>query len=135
MSTEEQINKLEERIEKIEERMSDQYDILSSMNEELKRINRGIYGDKDNQTDGLIDRQRIDEKRLLELEDRVKNIEKNINEKVAGIEGNIKQEDIKKTTTQELLKKIKEWGVVIIIGFLILKDIIGVDSLLEVFLK
>jgi hypothetical protein len=105
------------------------------MNEELKRLNRGIYGDKDNQTDGLIDRQRIDERRLMDLEDRVKNIEKNFSDKVSNIEGNIKQEDIKKTTTQELLKKLKEWGIVILIGFLILKDIIGVDSLLEVFLK
>lgn len=135
MTTEEQINKLENRVKNIEETLSDQLDIMSSMNEELKKLNRGIYGDKENQTLGLIDRQHEDEKRLENLELRVNQIEKSLTKEVTDIKDVSKTENIKSLTRSEILKNLKEYGIVVLIAILILKDVIGFQSLLDFFLK
>jgi len=135
MTTEEQINKLEGRIENIEEKMGSQLELMGAMNEELKRLNRGLYGDKDNQTKGLIERQQDDEKRLLDLEKRVADIEKTFVKDISEIKDINKTSDIKKNTVREVLVVIKEWGFVILVIMLILKDTLKVDSLLDIFTR
>lgn len=42
---------------------------LKKQGEDIDRINRGLYGDPDNKTPGLIERQLQDEQRLKKLED------------------------------------------------------------------
>lgn len=135
MTTEEQINKLEDRIESIEGKMGSQLELMGAMNEELKRLNRGLYGDKDNQTKGLIERQQDDEKRLLGLEIRVAEIEKAFVKDISDIKDINKIADVKKNTVKEVLVVIKEWGIVILIALLILKDTLKIDSLLDIFFK
>lgn len=135
MTTEEQINKLENRIKDIETSLEKQLDIMASMNEELKKITRGIYGDKENQTKGLIERQLDDEKKLLELEKRVGDLESKVIKEYTEIKDDTKVEKIRKNTIIEVLKKIKEYGVAILILMLVIKDIAGIDNLLQLLFK
>ncbi len=115
--------------------MGSQLELMGAMNEELKRLNRGLYGDKDNQTKGLIERQQDDEKRLLDLEKRVADIEKTFVKDISEIKDINKISDVKKNTVREVLVVIKEWGFVILVIMLILKDTLKVDSLLDIFTK
>lgn len=121
MTLEQQIANLELRINDIETNLDTK---LDNINLELHRIGRGIYGDKDNKTTGLIERQELDEKRLKDLEKRV-----------IDIEEKLKVDVIKKDTVGIITSKaIKIFGV-IMMAYLVLKNVVGVDTLIEIFLK
>lgn len=136
---EEKLTQLEERVGKLEQdlniKLSDISKFMSSLDEELKRMNRGIYGDKDNQTKGLMDRQLEDEKRFSNLEKRVDAVYNRLLDEVGNINLKSNIDGVKKETTQDLLKKLRDWGVTILIGFLILKDVVGIETLMEIFLR
>lgn len=118
-----QISNLEERMQVLEKKVDNTLDVLGEMNEELKKLNRGIYGDKDNKTPGLIERQEADEKKLEDLEKRV-----------FGIEENNKKGNIKKDIVDSFAQKsIKIFGIIMMI-YLLLKDVVGVDTLIELIL-
>ncbi len=131
MEFEGRLASLDSRIEEIEKQFGSQIEIMSSINEEMKRISRGLYGDKDNQTKGLIERQREDEGRLADLERRIAEIEKGINNEIINIKNKNSAEELKKNTLMDFLKKIKEWGITILIIILVFKNVVGLDFLLE----
>lgn len=118
------IDKLEKRMEILEGKVDNTLEVLGEMNEELKKLNRGIYGDKDNKTAGLIERQEADERQLRNLEDRVSDIEK-----VKTVE------KVKKDTVGSILEKaLKVFGVIMMI-YLVLKNVIGLDTLVDLIFK
>lgn len=60
---------------------------LSKQEKDIARINRGLYGDPDNETPGLIARQKMDEDRLQKLEESNKRQKYWLAGVVVGIQG------------------------------------------------
>ena len=58
---------IEEHLTQISRVQTDQGHTLHTLVWKVDRLDRGLYGDPDNKTMGLIDRQEIDEKRIDEL--------------------------------------------------------------------
>lgn len=135
MELTDRMKNLEDRIESIEKQFGSQIEIMSSINEEMKRISRGLYGDKDNQTKGLIDRQREDEERLANLEARIADIEKTWNGEISTLKEKQATEVLKKDTLMDLVKKVKDWAITILIITLVLKNVVSIDFLLELIKK
>lgn len=137
-ATEQQINNLDTRMKELEHKIDTLTNVMGEINDELKKIARGLYGDEANATIGLIARQLKDEERLKDLELKVEILQEQYEEKIQKIQTNFKESDIKKKTTNELLDKIKKWAVIIGVIFLIAKEFIGLDSLgklLQLFTK
>ncbi len=114
MTLEEQISNLEQRIDTIEANLESK---LDEINDGLKNISRGIYGDPENKATGLIEK-------LMALEKRVQDIEKKQEVEV-----------IKKDTIGVISSKaVKIFGIIMMI-YLIFKNVVGVDTIIELFLR
>ena len=126
-ATDLQIKGLDSRMKELEEKIDALTHAMGEVKDELKKVSRGLYGDEDNATLGLIARQIKDEERLRELET-----------KVLALEKNFKEGLIKKKTTNEFVDKLKKWAIILGVVFLIAKEFIGLDSLgnlIQLFLK
>jgi predicted nuclease with TOPRIM domain len=69
--------KLEQEMEKLNDSLVSIEDILAKLNENIKKLNIGIYGDKENDHIGVIERQRQLEDRIFQLEKKLRNQEDN----------------------------------------------------------
>ncbi len=69
--------KLEQEMEKLNDSLVSIEDILAKLNENIKKLNIGIYGDKENDHIGVIERQRQLEDRIFQLETKLRNQESN----------------------------------------------------------
>ena len=69
---------------------------------------------------GLIDSQKLEAKRLADLEERVLSIEK-------GILG----KSIEVSAKYKVLSKVKEIAIVVISAYLILKDVLGLETIAQ----
>lgn len=98
---------------KLEEFESSQKEFNTSLQTEVHKIARGLYGDEENQNKGLIDR-------IVEIESRLKDLEK-----AKSIE-NIKEDTLSRVFT--IVWKVSASAIMVWLTF---KQVIGVDSLLS----
>lgn len=121
---------LEERVEELDNGMKDILKVLGEMNEQLKTINSGLYGDIKNRTVGVIQKQEDLEKRMYAMECDFKA------EKEANIRINIAQDNLLKGRTGTIDDGVK-WGMRILLGVGVLIEVVylitGKISLIEIF--
>lgn len=98
---------------KLEEFESSQKEFNTSLQTEVHKIARGLYGDEENQNKGLIDR-------IVEIESRLKDLEK-----AKSIE------HIKGDTLSRVFTMIWKVSASAIMVWLTFKQVIGIDSLLS----
>jgi hypothetical protein len=65
------IDQIEKEMEAINKSLADITDILGKLNENVKKVSFGLYGDKDNDQIGIIEKQRSLENRILDIEKRL----------------------------------------------------------------
>jgi uncharacterized coiled-coil protein SlyX len=114
MNLMEQFMVLEKRVASLETKLDTQYRMLEAINESLKTLvslEAGIYGDKKNRQEGLVDR-------VKSLEDKIKEMEKMaLSDEVSS--------KAKKSTWSIILEVIK-WSA---LGYLVAKGVFGFDTI------
>jgi hypothetical protein len=108
---------LKKDIQKLEKDVGNILSVLESMNTRLDRINTGLYGDEDNGIPGFI-------KRITSLEKEIEDIKKINND-----------QDIAIKAKGGLMDKLIKIAGGVAFAYLILKDVIGIDSIFELFLR
>lgn len=98
---------------KLEEFESSQKEFNNSLQADVHKISRGLYGDEHNQNKGIIER-------LIDLEEKVKDLEKDK-----------KNNEIKENTLSKVFNYTWKASASIIMVWLTLKQVIGVDVLLN----
>lgn len=105
---------LEKRVQSLESKLDTQYAMLEAINESLKTLvslEAGIYGDKKNRQEGLVDR-------VKSLEDKIKEMERvALSDEVSS--------RAEKSTWGVVLEVIK-WGAV---AYLVAKGVFGFDTI------
>jgi len=99
--------------DKLEEFENSQKKFNTQLEGEIHKISRGLYGDEENQNKGLIDR-------LIELEKRV-----------SELEDDSDTQEIKENTVSKVFATTWKVTATIIMIWLTFKQVIGVDSLLN----
>lgn len=99
--------------DKLEEFENSQMEFNHNLDEQIQKISRGLYGDEQNQNKGLIER-------LNELEKRVNYLENDSETK-----------EIKENTVSKVFAITWKVTASIIMVWLTLKQVIGVDTLLN----
>ena len=112
------IEKLEMDVNEIKAKLDGVYNILAQVNESLKTLNLGLYGDEKNNHPGVIKKQETLEQKIALLEQKIKDIEA-VNER---------QEIALKTKKNIWIQGLDfiKWGALI---YLVVKNAFGVDSL------
>lgn len=118
MSTEEQINKLESTVGEIKSKLDGLHDILARLNENIKTMNVGLYGDEKNNHIGVIERQKM-------LEDKISFLER----KIVEIEKINKEQDTLIKAKKNVFMMIFEGVKWISLIYLVAKGVFGFDSL------
>lgn len=70
-----EIEKLDMDVREIKEKLDGVYNILAQVNESLKTLNLGLYGDEKNNHPGVIKKQESLEQKIALLEQKIKDIE------------------------------------------------------------
>lgn len=109
---------LDARMKDLEGKIDTLTEVMVQMNEELKKIARGLYGDEANNTEGLIARQLKDEEKIKSLENRVKDLEQLFKDSL-----------LKKRENNQLLDKVKKWAIITGIVILGAKETVGFDAI------
>jgi len=112
------IEKLDMDVREIKEKLDGVYNILGQVNESLKTLNLGLYGDEKNNYPGVIKRQETLEQKLSRLEKEIEDIHKKNKEQDVALQ-------TKKNIWLQGLDAIK-WGALV---YLVIKNAFGVDSL------
>lgn len=110
-----QFNALEETVKEIGE-------TLSSMNGKLDKISLGIYGDKENNHLGLIEKQ-------IKLESEFKSEVDILKKQIAEINKKNEEQDIAIKAKKNLLTKAIEIAKWIGLAYLVAKGVFGVDTI------
>jgi ClpP class serine protease len=97
---------------KLEEFETSQKEFNNHLQSDVQKIARGLYGDEHNQSKGLIDR-------LVDLEDRVRDLEKTNN-----------VDEIKGVTLSKAFNVVWKTTAIVIMVWLTFKQVIGVDVIL-----
>lgn len=111
-------------IKQLEKDVNEIKDLLKSMSSDMKKINIGLYGDEDNDVIGLIKERKLINDKIAALEKKIENIEK-INS----------DQDIAIKAKGGLMDKLIKIAGGVAFAYLMLKDVIGVDSIFEILLK
>lgn len=118
MTTEQEITELKTDMSEIKDKIADVYDILAQVNENIKMISIGLYGDEKNDHTGIIEKHRLLESKIKDLETRISQIDKK----------NIEQDILlgaKKNIWSKILEYVKWAGLI----YLVIKGVFGIDSL------
>lgn len=126
MTTDQHIDKLEKDINGVKIDIRDVKDQLNKLITLVEAMNRGLYGDEENNHIGVIDRQKLLDKEVQDLKKEILDIhKKNIEQDIAL--------QTKKTIKNDLVeagKDIIAWVIKIIVAIAIYKGTIGPDALL-----
>lgn len=126
MTTDQHIDKLEKDINGVKIDIRDVKDQLDKLIILIEAMNRGLYGDEENDHIGVIDRQKLLDKEVQDLKKEILDIhKKNIEQDIAL--------QAKNTIKNDLVEKGKDiiaWGIKIIVAIAIYKGTIGPDALL-----
>lgn len=112
------IDRLEMDVTEIKQKLNDLYDILAQVNETMKTMNAGLYGDEKNNHPGVIERQREIEKEIVLLK-----------QEIAGIHTKNREQDLALKTKKNYLSlgfEIVKYAALI---YLVAKGIFGFDNL------
>lgn len=118
MTTEQEITELKTDMSEIKDKIADVYDILAQVNENIKMISIGLYGDEKNDHTGIIKKHKLLEDKITELERRITQIDKT----------NLEQDILlgaKKNIWSKILEYVKWAGLI----YLVMKGVFGIDSL------
>lgn len=118
MTTEQHIGQLDMDVQEIKKKLTDFYDILAEVNENIKTISTGLYGDEKNNHKGIISKYESLDAKIKELETKIVEIQTK----------NIEQDLLLKTKKNiwtQILEYIKWAGLI----YLVTKGVFGVDSL------
>jgi len=126
MTTDQHIDKLEKDINGVKIDIRDVKDQLNKLITLVEAMNRGLYGDEENDHIGVIDRQKLLDKEVQDLKKEILDIhKKNIEQDIAL--------QAKNTIKNDLVEKGKDiiaWVIKIIVAIAIYKGTIGPDALL-----
>lgn len=126
MTTDQHIDKLEKDINGVKIDIRDVKDQLNKLIILIEAMNRGLYGDEENDHIGVIDRQKLLDKEVQDLKKEILDIhKKNIEQDIAL--------QAKNTIKNDLVEKGKDiiaWVIKIIVAIAIYKGTIGPDALL-----
>lgn len=113
--TQQQFEMLEKRVQSLEDKLDTQYKILESINKSLKSLvslETGLYGDEKNRQEGLVDRVRRLEEKLIEMEK-------------AALAKEVSKSTQK--STWYIVLEVAKWAAV---AYLVAKGIFGFDTIL-----
>lgn len=126
MTTDQHIDKLEKDINGVKTDIRDVKDQLNKLITLVETMNRGLYGDEENDHIGVIDRQKFLDKEVQDLKKEILDIhKKNIEQDIAL--------QTKNTIKNDLIEKGKDiiaWVIKIVVAIAIYKGTIGPDALL-----
>lgn len=115
---------LQENITRLESDVTAIRETMEKFGKKLDSIYIGLYGDEDNDILGLIKERKLTNKRIETIEQEIRDIKK-VNE----------DQDLALKVKGNLTEKLIKWAGIIAFGYLVLKDVIGIDSIFEILIR
>lgn len=124
---EDRMDRLERNVEKMQKSLESLSDIVEDVNQNIKTMNSGLYGDEKNRHKGIIQKLDVLEQDVLFLQAEIEKLQKKDAEKdTVSV--------VKKNVWYTIWEYVKITSVALIVIYLLIKGILTVPELLKLFL-